>query len=199
MTLVIGLTGGIGSGKTTVAHLFATNGVPIIDSDLIAREVTEPGSSALNNIVKQFGAHVLNADGTLNRQQLRYIIFKDPAQRLWLEQLLHPIIIERCLERIKRVSAPYCIVVIPLLLETGPYPFIDRILIIDTTENLQLSRVTNRDDASTEQIQAIISTQINREERLKRADDIITNNSDLANLVNQVAELHKIYLSISKK
>lgn len=180
--LVIGLTGGIGSGKSTVATLFANHGVPIIDADIVAREVTEPHEPALKHITTHFGDHLLLKDGQLDRTALRNIIFEQPNERIWLENLLHPIIRQRIEQQINRVAAPYCIVIIPLLFETGPYPFLNRILVIDAPENDQIERAASRDESAQSQIASILKTQATREERLKGADDIIINQGPLTNL-----------------
>jgi dephospho-CoA kinase len=191
--LVVGLTGGIGSGKSTVADLFKAHGVPIIDADVIAREVTMPGTPALNNIIKHFGADILKQDGSLNRSALREKIFGNTEQRIWLEELLHPAILHRMTEMVKQQTTPYCIVVIPLLFETTTYPLINRILVIDTAEEEQIKRVAKRDQVSSQQVSAIMSTQVSRASRLQHANDIITNNGSLNELENQVSNLHHLY------
>ena len=197
--LIIGLTGGIGSGKSTVAHLFANLGVPIIDADIIAREITQPDQPAFAAIIKHFNECLLLPDGTLDRTALRKIIFKQPLERKWLENLLHPLIEHSIKKYIEGLTAPYCITVIPLLLEVSPYTFIDRILVIDAPENLQIERAMTRDSTDKTQIEAIMSTQINRQERLSKAQDIITNDGNLENLLPQVQKLHQFYLKLSHK
>src|SRR3990167_9153681 len=157
MTRVIALTGGIGSGKSTVAELFAKLGTPIIDADLIARELTHIDQSAYKDIVNHFNEkQILKADQTLNRNKLREIIFEDQKERQWLENLLHPLIQEKIADEIKKVSAPYCIVVIPLLFEVTPYNFIDRILVVDSPEEQQIARVIARDKTNSALIKKIL-------------------------------------------
>lgn len=196
--LIIGLTGGIGSGKSTVARLFADKGIPVIDADIIARSMTEAGEPALIAIAEHFGTQVILKDGSLDRPKLRAIIFQNPAERQWLEQLLHPLIREKISQQLATLSAsnskaPYCIIVIPLLLETGAYPFIDRILVVDAPEHLQLTRVSTRDSTLVAGAQSIVDSQIARDERLKQADDVIVNDGTLADLVPQVDKLHNQY------
>lgn len=196
--LVIGLTGGIGSGKTAVANLFHQLGVPIIDSDEIAREVVVPGSPLLAEIAKHFGSHILDENGQLKRRELRDLIFANDQERIWLEQHLHPVIYNRIREDINTLNTPYVIVVIPLLIETNPGNLIDRILVVDSPEQLQIQRVQQRDSAKKENILAIIQSQISREKRLAAADDVIDNSGDLAKLDQQIKNLHQYYLTIPK-
>lgn len=196
--LVIGLTGGIGSGKTTVANLFHQLGVPIIDSDEIAREVVASGSPLLAEIAKHFGSNIIDENGQLKRRELRDLIFANNQERIWLEQHLHPAIYERIREKIKTLNAPYVIVVIPLLIETNPGSLIDRILVIDSPEQLQIERVQQRDATTKENILAIIQSQISRDKRLAAADDVIDNNGDTQHLEQQVNKLHQYYLTLAK-
>lgn len=196
--LVIGLTGGIGSGKSTVADMFAQHGVPIIDADVIAREVIEPDQPALLDIIDHFDTPLLQEDGSINRSKLREIIFTHPEERVWLENLLHPLIRAKIREQIAALNHPYCLVVIPLLLESkDPYSFIDRILIVDTTEVLQLERASKRDNKNIESIQAILNSQMKRADRLARAHDVILNDGGLMDLEQKVDDLHKKYLEMS--
>ncbi|EKD54445.1 MAG: dephospho-CoA kinase [uncultured bacterium] len=193
--LVIGLTGGIGSGKSTVTALFAEYQIPIIDADVMAQALTQPGQPALKEIVAHFQQHPLvDKAGALNRRLLREIVFDQPHERQWLETLLHPLIIQQIKTEIAALKAPYCIVVIPLLFETGSYPFLDRILVVDTTEAIQIKRIAKRDKSSSAQIAAILKTQSSRKKRLEGADDIIVNDNDEAHLKAQVASLHAQYL-----
>lgn len=194
--LVIGLTGGIGTGKTTVSDLFAELGVPVIDADLIARELTKPGQPAFLEITKHFPNIVLS-NGKLNRKKLRTIIFNDPKERSWLEGLLHPIIEQKIYHRISAIFHPYCIVVVPLLLEVDSYPFIDRILVIDSPPDLQIKRVLDRDNAAIKTTKAIIDAQIEREQRLARADDIIDNSGSLDELEQSVKNMHQFYWDLA--
>lgn len=195
--LVIGLTGGIGSGKSEVSRRFAALGVPIIDTDVIARELVVSGSSALEEIVATFGQETLNADGSLNRRRLRDMVFADDARRLRLEDILHPRICARVAEITAGLSAPYAIVVIPLMLETR-YPIpVDRVLVVDTPEALQVRRVMARDRVSDGDARAILAHQAPRGRRLEIADDIIVNTGDLDALDPQVEDLHRRYLAAS--
>lgn len=196
--LVIGLTGGIGSGKSTVADLFAKHGITIIDADAIARQVTNTEHPALQKISGYFGSDILLTDGSLDRTKLKKIIFSEPQKREWLEQLLHPLIRQEMKNCIQTALSPYCIAMIPLLLETSPNPLIDRILIVDTAEEEQIIRIQKRDGVSKIEAESILKAQINREQRLNAAHDIILNHGPLSNLVPQVDKLHKIYLGLSK-
>ncbi|TAK79235.1 MAG: dephospho-CoA kinase [Gammaproteobacteria bacterium] len=195
--LVIGLTGGIGAGKSTVAQLFADRGVPLIDADLIARKVAEPNTPAFTAILNHFGEAALTKNGTLDRAKLRHIIFTDTDQRCWLEDLLHPLIRDEIEKRIKEIKAPYCIAVIPLLLEVKPYHFIDRILIVDSPESLQLERAAARDKSERAYIEAIVKTQVDRQHRLAQAHDVIVNDGNIADLIPQVESLHQQYLTMA--
>ena len=195
--LVVGLTGGIGSGKTTVANGFGKLGVPLIDADLIARELVEPGQAALEEIRAIFGPGCLTAEGRLDRAHIQQKIFADETLRLRLEAILHPEIRKRIKALIADVRTPYCIVVIPLLLETGQKDLVDRILVIDAPEEEQIKRVAARDKLSDNAIIRIMHTQADRETRLASADDIIVNNSDLKALTSKVQSLHHRYLELS--
>lgn len=195
--LVVGLTGGIGSGKSTVAKLFAELNVPIIDADAVSRDITNPGDDAFLRIVKHFGADVLLPDDTLDRAKLRNIIFADPKQRHWLENLLHPLIREAMKEQIKKISAPYCLAIIPLLLETEFYSFINRILVVDAPEHLQIQRITVRDKTPITHVETILKAQASRNDRLARAHDVITNDGAPDDLIEQVRQLHEKYLRLA--
>lgn len=195
--LIIGLTGGIGSGKTAVSDLFAKLGVPVIDADVIARQVTEPSTPAFACIQEHFGADILQ-NGVLNRKKLRDIIFADTKERAWLESLLHPLIKNAIKQQLSHLDAPYCIVSIPLLLEVTPYSFIDRILVVDVDETSQIQRVMQRDNMTDEAVRAIMATQIARAKRLARADDVLNNDLELHHLEQQVQELHRRYLELSQ-
>ena len=178
--LVVGLTGGIGSGKSTAAAYFQQLGVPVIDADQIAHDLVTPGQPALTQIADQFGQHILTEDGQLDRAKLRECVFADPQQRHRLESLLHPLIREEIRRRIARLQTPYVIVAIPLLVETQQFDLVDRVLVIDTEQQLQIERVRQRDHLDSEAIMAILQAQASREQRLARADDIIVNNGDKA-------------------
>lgn len=195
--LVVALTGGIGSGKSTVAQLFSEKGITVIDTDQLSRDLTQRGEPALKEIVQRFGESILNADQTLNRTKLRAIIFQDQEQRDWLEKLLHPLIRNKMNDQIIASASPYCIVVIPLLFETQPNPLINRVLVVDATEDEQISRTTARDQSDSKKVKAILKTQLTREDRLALADDIIDNHGTKDGLITQVDQFHQFYLSLS--
>jgi dephospho-CoA kinase len=195
--LVIGVTGGIGSGKTAATDRFASHGITVVDADLAARIVVEPGRPALARIAEHFGNHVLQPDGTLDRRALREIVFNSPDQRRWLEQLTHPLIGEELRNQIAASQSAYCLLSSPLLLESGQSQLAQRVLVIDVPETVQLQRAMQRDDATEAGIRAIMAAQMAREERLKRADDVIDNTGDLAALYSQVDELHQQYLQLA--
>lgn len=197
---IVGLTGGIGSGKSTVSALFSKLGANIIDTDLIARELVEPGCPALKLMSDHFGMDILNADGSLNRTHLREHIFGHPEERHWLEALLHPLIRQTVQSRIQETKGPYAIVVIPLLTENyrQDYPFLDRICVVDCDDSLQLQRTATRDGISTELAAKMLKAQLSREARLTLAHDIVTNNHDLSALESQVIALHKQYLILAR-
>jgi len=192
--LVIGLTGGIGCGKSAVTDLFGQLGVPVIDADKVAREVVEPGQPALGLIEKRFGSHVLAADGSLDRRQLREIVFDDPQAREDLESILHPRIRQTMRRRLEALSAPYAILSIPLLQETGQTDTVDRVLVVDCTEEVQVERVCRRDRIGSENVRAILAAQSSRAEKLNIADDVIENSGPREALVPQVEALHRSYL-----
>ena len=194
--LVVGLTGGIGSGKSTVAELFAKHGIPIIDADVVAREVTQPDKPAFARIVTHFGDDILLKNGNLDRAKLRRLIFNDPNQRFWLEKLLHPQIREEMQQQIKTMTGSYCIAVIPLLLEAEFYAFINRILVIDAPESMQIQRVMSRDNLPLSDIESIIKSQAHRQDRRAKAHDVITNDGTLENLIPQVNKLHALYSTL---
>ncbi len=191
---IVGLTGGIGCGKSTVMQCFYQLGIQAVDADIVAREVVQPGTECLNAISAHFGSTVLTATGELNRSALRQRVFSNSADKAWLEQLLHPVIRAQLLQQLAALSSPYALLVAPLLLENALDNYVNRVLVIDLPEALQLSRAMARDNASEQQITAIMAAQISRDERRKRADDIINNDSTLAALQAQVASLHRFYL-----
>ena len=192
-TPVVGLTGGIGSGKSTVARLFGELGVHWVDADDVAREVVEPGTPALAEIAEHFGERILNSEGALDRAQLRGIVFEKPEERVWLESLLHPIIREELIRQLnpENYSLPYVLLVSPLLLETDQHELVDRIIVIDVPKEIQLERTMARDTNSREQVERIIAAQISREDRLARADEVIDNDRPLDEVTRQVRELHE--------
>lgn len=195
----VGLTGGIASGKSTVARLFEALGVPVIDTDLLAREVVAPGQPLLARIAERFGPAVLNADGTLNRPALRAIVFADPAARTDLEQLTHPAIRALLEERAAAAKGPYQIHVIPLLTETAGRQNVDRVLVVDCSEALQLRRLQARDGSTEEQARSILAAQASRAARLALADDVIENEGEIAPLRDRVEVLHLRYLELARR
>ena len=195
MTWVLGLTGGIASGKTQVANQFATLGASVIDADVIAREVVNPGSAALLAITEHFGEEILTPDGTLNRGELRLRIFADAAHKTWLEALLHPLIRQNILSQIHAPSpAPYRILVAPLLFENGLDQLTQRTLVVDATEEQQLHRAEARDGGNTSTLKAIIAAQMPRHERLARAHDRLDNSGPWPQTQQAIALLHQQYL-----
>lgn len=194
---ILGLTGGIGSGKSAAAQCFAELGIHTVDADQAARWVVEPGRPALARIAGHFGADVLQASGELDRGALRKRIFEDTDQRLWLEALLHPLINQEVAEHLVRAESPYAILVSPLLIESGQYRTVQRLLVIDAPQQLQIERTLLRDGSSLEQIQAILKAQARREDRLSHADDVLVNDRDHAWLKSEVERLHHFYLSLS--
>lgn len=195
----VGLTGGIASGKSTVANLFADLGVTIVDTDVIAREVVAPGSPLLPKIAEHFGRDVLAADGSLDRRALRERIFADPAERQWLEQLTHPEIRRLTDERSDAAPGPYSIVAIPLLVETGGKDRFDRVLVVDCEPELQIARLQARDGSTRALAEAALAAQASRAERLAVADDVIHNDGDIAHLRDQVERLHRAYVAASAR
>ncbi|RUO27137.1 dephospho-CoA kinase [Aliidiomarina minuta] len=199
MTYIVGVTGGIGSGKTTVTDRFASHGIEVIDADVIAREVVAPGSDALKQIAEYFGPEVILPDGALNRAQLRSLVFADSDKKEWLNQLLHPLIRHRIEDALQAARSDYCILVAPLLLENQLQALVDRVLVVDVAEETQIERTTRRDNNSREQVAAIIDAQITREERLAAADDCINNELPLPEVYDQVDALHQQYLKLAKR
>jgi dephospho-CoA kinase len=196
---IVGLTGGIGSGKSEAARLFAALGVPVIDTDAIAHELTAPGHPALLRIAAAFGEEAIAPDGSLNRPSMRKKVFSDSAAKRTLEGILHPMIRTEVAARLAaNPAAPYQIVMVPLLFETGVYEtMIDRSLVIDCDENLQVSRAMSRSRLSETEVRMIMDTQCFREQRLALADDVIDNSGTLENLENQVREKHEKYIRLA--
>lgn len=195
--LTIGLTGGAGSGKTTVARLFEQLGVLVIYTDQIAREVVKPGSNALKKIAQHFGKTIITDSGELDRSQLRGLIFAKEEERLWLEDLLHPLIHAVCLQKIKEFKGLYCMVEIPLLFESKIAFPVDRILLVDAPKPLQKKRLKQRDGRSEAEIEAMLRAQVSRPYRLSHAHEIITNDGDLNVLQHKVLVLHEHYLTLA--
>ena len=193
----IGLTGGIASGKSTVANLFAALGITIVDTDLLAREVVAPGSALLPRIAGHFGAQVLQKDGSLDRAALRSRVFANPAERQWLERLTHPAIRELTDKRCESATSDYVIVAIPLLVETAGAERFDRVLVVDCSPEIQLARLQARDGTTRAEAQRMLAAQATREQRLAVADDVITSDGDLAALREQVEKLHRQYLKLA--
>lgn len=192
---VVGLTGGIGSGKSSAAKYFAQLGVPLVDDDQIARQLVEPGQPALEAIARHFGQDILR-DGQLDRPALRKIIFADPEQRRWLEGLLHPLVRQKGQCQLAEAQYPYAILMSPLLIETGRYRKVNRVLVVDAPVEQQIARIVERDGVERQQAEAIINAQISREERLAKADDVLVNDQDLALLAQQVERQHEFYLGL---
>jgi dephospho-CoA kinase len=200
--LTIGLTGGVGSGKSTVAAMFAEHGIPVTDTDAIAHQLTAPGQPAVHAIAQLFGPWVLTADGALDRAALRRRVFSDPAAREMLEALLHPMIRAAVAEALAAParSAPYRMVVVPLLFESGGYAeLLQRTLTVDCPEALQIQRAMARSRLTEAEVRAIMAAQLPRAERLARADDVLVNDADLATLAQNVAALHQKYLLLSRQ
>jgi len=196
---VVGLTGGIGSGKTAVSDRFQALGIVIVDADIAARVVVEPGRPALDEIQKHFGESIIQDDGNLDRAALREKVFRDEKERKWLEQLLHPLINEQIRTELDESSSPYTILVSPLLIETGQSRFTHRILVVDVPLQKQVERTMARDNNSEEQVRNIIKVQTSRDERVARADDIILNDEDLNKLDQSVSDLHENYLKLANQ
>jgi dephospho-CoA kinase len=195
----VGLTGGIASGKSTAAKFFGALGVPILDSDQVARDVVEPGQPPLERLVERFGPKILTADGHLDRPALRDIVFSDPKARTDLEALTHPAIGAAMEARSAAAGGPYQILVIPLLVEKNLAAHVDRVLVVDCDEELQMRRLRDRDGSTPEQVQAILKAQAPRAARLKAADDVIRNDTDMSAVRDQVAALHARYLELAAR
>lgn len=195
--LKIGLTGGIGSGKSTVAKLFAELNVPVIDADYIVRELTTTNKNVLSQIKKHFGAEYFTHDRKLDRKKLRDHVFKNETDRTWLEDLLHPLVFKAIKKQLRTIKAPYVILVIPLLFETQATELVDRTLAVDCPETLQITRITARDQVSKKAVKAIIQSQIPRKIRCVLANDLIPNTSSITKLKQQVKKLHAQYLNLS--
>ncbi|MCT6698432.1 dephospho-CoA kinase [Rheinheimera sp. 4Y26] len=194
---IVGLTGGIGSGKTTVANEFAKLGIQLVDADLVAREVVAPGSPALTQIAAHFGEGILLSDGSLNRALLRERIFSNEAEKHWLNQLLHPLIRQQLLQQLAQASSLYVILVAPLLIENKLQPLVDQLLVVDVSPDHQLSRTAARDQVDTAQVAAIMASQCTREQRLAAATQLLDNNLPPETLPERVMALHQIYSAMA--
>lgn len=198
MTYIVGLTGGIGSGKSTIANLFSELDVPLVDADIIAREIVAKNSPLLAQIANHFGEQIILENGELDRAKLRQLVFSNEAERIWLDNLLHPAIRKAMLEQLSAQTTPYTLFVVPLLIENNLTSLCNRVLVVDVSPQTQLARAAKRDQNNLEQIQRIMNAQVSQEERLKWATDVINNDKDLAenlpHLKQKVLELHHFYL-----
>jgi dephospho-CoA kinase len=197
--MIVGLTGGIGSGKSEVSRRFQKLGVLVVDADEVARQVVEPGRPVLDAIAKHFGENILQPNKTLNRSELRKIIFSNPNEKAWLESLLHPIIRSEIITQLARAKSAYAILSSPLLLETNQHQLVQRVLVVDANEELQITRASARDNNSTEQIKNIMAAQLSRAARCAKADDVILNDGDVGELDLKVAALHNQYIEQSRQ
>ncbi len=195
----VGLTGGIGSGKTTIARFFLDQNIEVINADQVARKVVEPGTAALLRIKKRFGSEILINEETLNRPLLREKIFKDSNQRIWLESLLHPLIEEKITQLVESAVSQYVILESPLLLETKQHKLVNRILVVDVSPEIQLERAMSRDGGSEATIKAIMNSQISRNERISLADDIINNEQNFQSVQSRLIKFHQNYLNLAKE
>jgi dephospho-CoA kinase len=194
---VVGVTGGIGSGKTTVTNLFQQHDIVVVDADVIARHIMDKGGEALAAVIDRYGQQALLEDGTLNRAWLRERIFQHPEDKQWLNELTHPLIRKQILAQLHQAQSPYVILSAPLLVENRLTKLCDRVLVVDVSEATQLERTQQRDDVSADQVQSIMNAQASREQRLQAADNIINNEADEAQLVAQVEKLHELYLRLA--
>lgn len=199
MAYTVALTGGIGSGKTTVANAFASLGVPLVDADIIARLVVEPYSLGLNALHQHFGDCILLPNGSLNRVKLRQIIFENNEEKTWVNNLLHPLIQQETQKQIQQIKAPYFIWVVPLLIENKLTHLASRVLVVDVTQEEQIERTMKRDGVSREQVLNILKAQAQRQERLAVADDIIENHDNSQNMIEKVKQLHQHYLELAQQ
>jgi len=195
----VGLTGGIGSGKSTVAAEFVRLGIQQVDADIVARQVVEPGTAALEAIVQQFGEAIRSSDGQLDRSRLRQIVFNDETAKNWLNQLLHPLIRQEMLRQLADATSPYVLLVAPLLLENKLDQLVDTVLVVDVSEQTQINRTSVRDGSSESLVQSIMAAQCSREERLARANQVISNEGSSEYLPAKVAELHRIFLRMAEE
>lgn len=195
---VLGLTGGIGSGKTAASDYLASKGICVVDADVVARQIVEPGQPALAAITQRYGADALLADGSLDRAWLRQKVFAEPAERQWLESQTHPRIRQAIIDQLQNASSEYAVLVSPLLFESGQYQLTQRTLLIDVAEDIQIARATSRDQNDEQQIRRIIAAQMSRTDKRAKADDIADNSKDLAHLYQQLDQLHHTYLQLAQ-
>lgn len=195
---VLGLTGGIGSGKTAASDYLASKGICVVDADVVARQIVEPGQPALAAITQRYGADALLADGSLDRAWLRQKVFAEPTERQWLESQTHPRIREAIIDQLQNASSEYAVLVSPLLFESGQYQLTQRTLLIDVAEDIQIARATSRDQNDEQQIRRIIAAQMSRTDKRAKADDIADNSKDLAHLYQQLDQLHHTYLQLAQ-
>ena len=195
MTLVVGVTGGIGSGKSAVTRRLEQYGITVVDADVVARIVVEPGKPALTQIAEHFGADILQADGTLDRAALRARVFQDEAERRWLERLTHPLIGQEIVDQISASRSPYTVLSSPLLLDTSQKALVECVVVVDVPEEVQIARTAQRDNNDEAQVKRIMAAQLSRESRLALADIVIDNSGSLEDLNLQVDELHKEFLA----
>lgn len=195
MTYVVGVTGGIGSGKSAATAEFERLGITVVDADIISRQVVMPGSPCLQAIAEHFGSDLLTDKGGLDRKALRQKIFSDPAEKDWLNSLLHPVIREEILAQLEQANSPYVILSAPLLLENNLDKYCQRVLVVDVPEELQLQRTIQRDESPKEEVEAIMKAQLSRGARLRKADDILNNEGSIDELRQQVNQLHQRYLA----
>jgi dephospho-CoA kinase len=196
--LIIGITGGIGSGKTAASDYLAAQGITVVDADQVSRQIVEPGEPALEQIRARFGDRVLGGDGRLDRAALREIVFADPDERAALEAITHPAIGAEIRRQLEASESSYTILVSPLLLETDQYQMVERVLLVDVPESVQVERTARRDEVPGDQIRHIMAAQMDRPERRRKADDIVLNDGSLADLHEQLDHLHQYYLELAR-
>lgn len=194
---IVGLTGGIGSGKTVASDRFEELGVKVVDADIASRVVVENGQPALYSIEGKFGSDVISDDGSLNRAKLREIIFKDNEAKSWLEALLHPLIAKHISDEISRATSKYAVLVSPLLFETSQFEMCNRTLLIDVSKEAQILRTAARDNVSKSQVEKIISSQMDRDQKIKKADDVIVNDGEINDLISKIDDIHQKYIEIA--
>ncbi len=197
--LRVGLTGGIGSGKSTICQQFDALGVPVIDADHIAHRVVATGQPALQELAHHFGKKIINPDGSLNRAALRKIIFNQPHQKRYVETLLHPLILQQIQQQLEAIAYPYVIIEIPLLIEAGWQPYVDKILVVDLPKSLQIERLMKMDDIKEKELLQIIDSQLSRSERINQADQVIDNSVNRQEISRQIGKIHQHYLQLADK